>query len=425
MSKNEIPKGTTDYYGKEAQLRDYVLSIIEKTYKKYGFESLYTPIIENAEVFNGHHGEGEKLLFKFNDKENNNLVLKYDATVPLARVISMHKDIALPYKRYQLQPSFRDDEIDKGHYREFIQCDGDVIGSKSLYTDAEFICISYDVLSNLGFDDFTIRLNHRKIIQAIAEKENMSSKEEILGIQRAIDFADKINKGSIAEIKKEMNKTNLNSKIINDIIEMMEITRKSLTLLETLDNLKEYFANNETAEKGIKELKKIVSLLPDYILDKIKIDFTLARGADYYTGFIIEAVINNVNVGAVLGGGRYDNLLQSFSNENIPAVGIAFGMERIIVSMKEKGIDNICLEDNNKLLLYVKPNQDKIAVKISNELRKKYNVCVVFENEIEDNKLRDYCLNKGFYKIATIDENNMYQLHTIDEKMQNEQKCVQ
>lgn len=337
----------------------------------------------------------------------------------------MHKDIVLPYKRYQLQPSFRDDEIDKGHYREFVQCDGDVIGSNSLYTDAEFICISYDVLSNLGFDDFTIRLNHRKIIQAIAEKENMSSKEEVLGIQRAIDFADKINKGSIAEIKKEMDKTNLNPKIINDIIEMMEITRNSSTLFETLDNLKEYFVNNETAKKGINELKIIVSLLPDYILAKAKIDFTLARGADYYTGFIIEAVINNVNVGAVLGGGRYDNLLQSFSNESIPAVGIAFGMERIIVSMKEKGIDNIYLKDNNKLLLYVKLNQDKIAVKISNELRKKYNVCVVFENEIEHNKLRAYCLNKGFYKIATIDENNMYQLHTIDVKMQNEQKCVQ
>lgn len=248
----------------------------------------------------------------------------------------------------------------------------------------------------------------------------MSSKEEILAIQRAIDFADKINKGSIAEIKKEMDKTNLNSKIINDIIEMMEITRNSSTLFETLDNLKEYFANNETAKKGINELKTIVSLLPDYILAKAKIDFTLARGADHYTGFIIEAVINNVNVGAVLGGGRYDNLLQSFSNESIPAVGIAFGMERIIVSMKEKGIDNIYLKDNNKLLLYVKLNQDKIAVKISNELRKKYNVCVIFENEVKNNKLKDYCLNKDFYKIATIDENNMYQMHTVNKLIENE-----
>ena len=412
---NSIPVGTTDYYGKNANLRNYVLSIIEKIYKKYGFENLNTPIIENAEVFKGHHGEGEKLLFKLKDKNNNNLVLKYDSTVPLARVISMHDDIKLPYKRYQMQPSFRDDEIDKGHFREFIQCDGDIVGSNSLVSDSEFVCISHDALKQMGFEDFTIRLNHRKLIQAIAEKENITSREGILEIQRAIDLADKINKGSIKEIKKEMLKANLKENIVDTIIEIINISKNYSNILTSLEKLEEYFGNNENAKEGIKDLKEIISLLPEAVLKNVKIDFTLARGADYYTGFIIEAVINNLKIGAVLGGGRYDDLVAAFSNKKVPAVGLAFGMERLIIAMKELGLDKKSYDEEGKILLYADPSQKNNAVKVANKLRSKYNVSLVFNNELNYDQVKDYCISGGFSLIASLNKDGGYNFYSINE----------
>lgn len=199
---NNIPLGTSDVKGFDARVKDYVLGKIKEVYENYGFEPLYTPIIENAEVFNGHHGEGEKLLFKLKDKQGMELVLKYDSTVPLARVISMYPEIQKPYKRYQLQESFRDDDVDKGHFREFVQCDGDVVGATTLLADAEIIMIAYDGLNKIGFSDFTIRINHRKIIQGIAEKAGIYSDSGFIKIQRAIDMLIKSLKMEWLELSK-------------------------------------------------------------------------------------------------------------------------------------------------------------------------------------------------------------------------------
>lgn len=176
--KNTIPLGTSDVFGFDARIKDYVLDKIKCVYERYGFEPLYTPILENAEVFNGHHGEGEKLLFKLTDKSNEELVLKYDSTVPLARVVSMYHEIQKPYKRYQLQQSFRYDDVDKGHFREFIQCDGDIVGTESLLADAEITMIAHDGLAEIGFTNFTIRLNHRKIIQGLQKNQEYFQKED-------------------------------------------------------------------------------------------------------------------------------------------------------------------------------------------------------------------------------------------------------
>lgn len=416
-----IPAGTTDYYGNEARLRDEVVRRLIKVYEKYGFEALYTPIIENAEVFNGHHGEGEKLLFKFNDKKGEDYVLKYDSTVPLARVVSMHNDIQLPYKRYQFQDSFRDDEIDKGHYREFMQCDGDIVGTKSLSSDAEFIMISHDGLKSVGFEDFTIRINHRKLIKGIADLAKYSTKEELLSIQRAIDIADKINKGSINDIRNELLNANIEEKVVNIIIELVEIVNGN-TVRKSLKEIEHYFkSTSENGVLGANELKEIVSYLPDEVIDKLKVDFTLARGADYYTGFILEGIINNVKLGAVLGGGRYDDLVNAFGGGDIPAVGMAFGLERLIVSLKELGLDKSLISSaSNKVLVYGSNIEVKEAVKLANHLRdRNKNVSLIFSNEVSYDNLLKYCVYNNINDVYIPLGNLQYSKLTASEVSKN------
>ena len=373
---NSIPLGTSDVKGFDARVKDYVLGKIKEVYENYGFEPLYTPIIENAEVFNGHHGEGEKLLFKLKDKQGMDLVLKYDSTVPLARVISMYPEIQKPYKRYQLQESFRDDDVDKGHFREFVQCDGDVVGANTLLADAEIIMIAYDGLDKIGFSDFTIRINHRKIIQGIAEKAGIYSDSGFIKIQRAIDYADKIIKNGVAGIKQDLEKRNVSDTVINVICDLVNIVTEDP--FETLDKIQGYLADSNSALEGIQELREILTYIPSKVLSKVKIDFTLARGADYYTGFIIESIINNIELGAVLGGGRFDNLVEAFCDEKVPAVGMAFGLERIITAMKELELTDKLEIYPKKVIILDNSELQYDIIKCSSILRERFDVSILY-----------------------------------------------
>lgn len=373
---NNIPLGTSDVKGFDARVKDYVLGKIKEVYENYGFEPLYTPIIENAEVFNGHHGEGEKLLFKLKDKQGMELVLKYDSTVPLARVISMYPEIQKPYKRYQLQESFRDDDVDKGHFREFVQCDGDVVGATTLLADAEIIMIAYDGLNKIGFSDFTIRINHRKIIQGIAEKAGIYSDSGFIKIQRAIDYADKIIKNGVAGIKQDLEKRNVSDTVINVICDLVNIVTEDP--FETLNKIQGYLADSNSALEGIQELREILTYIPSKVLSKVKIDFTLARGADYYTGFIIESVINNIELGAVLGGGRFDNLVEAFCDERVPAVGMAFGLERIITAMKELELTDKLEIYPKKVIILDNSELQYDIIKCSSILRERFDVSILY-----------------------------------------------
>lgn len=373
---NSIPLGTSDVKGFDARVKDYVLGKIKEVYENYGFEPLYTPIIENAEVFNGHHGEGEKLLFKLKDKQGMELVLKYDSTVPLARVISMYPEIQKPYKRYQLQESFRDDDVDKGHFREFVQCDGDVVGATTLLADAEIIMIAYDGLDKIGFSDFTIRINHRKIIQGIAEKAGIYSDSGFIKIQRAIDYADKIIKNGVAGIKQDLEKRNVSDTVINVICDLVNIVTEDP--FETLDKIQGYLADSNSALEGIQELREILTYISSNVLSKVKIDFTLARGADYYTGFIIESIINNIELGAVLGGGRFDNLVEAFCDEKVPAVGMAFGLERIITAMKELELTDKLEIYHKKVIILDNSELQHDIIKCSSILREKFDVSILY-----------------------------------------------
>jgi histidyl-tRNA synthetase len=384
---NRIPIGTNDVIGKDARVRDYIIQNVKNTYERYGFEPLYTPSIENAEVFNGHHGEGEKLLFNFKDKNNQDLVLKYDSTVPLARVVSMHPEIARPYKRYQLQSSFRDDTVDKGHFREFVQLDGDIVGADSLAADAEFAMIAHDVLKSIGFDDFKIRLNHRKLIKGIAEQSDIYDKKGLLEVQRAIDYADKITKNGLTGIRADLERRNVTPKVVDKIVELVSVV--SNDSFKSLDNIEQVMKKSTVAREGIDELREILGCIPSKMHNKVGIDFTLARGADYYTGAILEGVINNIKLGAVLGGGRYDDLVSKFSGEKVSAVGMAFGLERLMIGMRETYIDQKQGIIPPSVVLNYPQSMQKEVMKIANALRENFNVSLNY-NETNEEKAQNY-----------------------------------
>lgn len=208
-----VPQGTADIFGAKMRLREHVIHTIERVYRQFGFELLSTPILENASVFSGHHGEGEKILFNLRDKKDVPLVLRYDLTVPLARVMGMYPDIPRPFKRYQIASSFRDDEPDKGHFREFTQCDADIVGVANLAADAEVVIMADSGLRQIGFDSYNIRVNHRSILNGIAEYI-CGFGCNVLTFQRSLDFADKVLKQGIEGIKHDLAKKGFNNQSI-------------------------------------------------------------------------------------------------------------------------------------------------------------------------------------------------------------------
>lgn len=325
--KHNIPLGTSEIFGVDMRRRQAVIDTIRNVYETFGFEPLHTPILENAEVFNGHHGEGEKLLFTFADSQGERLVNRYDLTVPLARFAGSHPEIPRPLKRYQIETVFRDDKPDLGHFREFTQCDGDVIGNACLSADAEVINVAHFGLSKLGFSDFTIRVNHRGIIKAVAEKAGVFDDTGVRMVQRALDFSDKVTKSGIEGVRRDLTDYGAPENVIDTIIEMILLDGDDA--LGKLSAIEQALNFSETGLAAVDELRTILEMVPDSILDRTSVDLTLARGADYYTGFILEGVITSVPVGAVLGGGRYDNLV----GKPEPAVGMAFGLERILTAM--------------------------------------------------------------------------------------------
>ncbi|MDR3643212.1 MAG: ATP phosphoribosyltransferase regulatory subunit [Candidatus Doudnabacteria bacterium] len=357
--KNAVPPGTTDKLGLGMRVRDYVIRILRSVYEKSGFTPHDTPTIENEVVFDGHHGEGEKLIFRLEDNKKHRLVLRYDLTVPLARVASSHPDLPRPYKRYQFGYVFRDDKPDKGHFREFMQCDGDIIGASSLLADADIISVACRGLCDLGFRQFVIRVNHRMIIQAIAARAGITGKDGILKVQRAMDYADKVTKAGLEGIREDLKRRRVGSALIESIMGVIAI---SGSLEDMLQHLQDNLHDQPAGLTGIAELRKIFSYLPDEVLSHVRIDLTLARGADYYTGFILEGVIPGVPIGAVLGGGRFDNLVGAFGAPPEPAVGMAFGLDRILAVMKELDMLKSELVLPDKVLVAYCGNNDSTAM---------------------------------------------------------------
>lgn len=357
ITKPSLPKGTRDFSPQEMVKRNYIFDTIKTVFKKYGYAEIQTPSMENLATLTGKYGdEGDKLIFKILNsgdylaKVNENLLitrnsqlatsaisekaLRYDLTVPFARYVVMHQnEISFPFKRFQVQPVWRADRPQKGRYREFYQCDADVVGSPSLLNEAEFILIYHEALSNLGLKDFTIKINNRKILSGIAEI--IGKPDLIVDMTVAIDKLDKIGFDGVTKELLERGFTN------DDINKLQPVIMLQGTNDEKLASLKTVLANSETGLKGIAEIETVFGYLKNLIshissiTSHIELDITLARGLNYYTGCIFEVKTNEVAMGSIGGGGRYDDLTGMFGLKDLTGVGISFGADRIYDVLEE------------------------------------------------------------------------------------------
>ncbi len=424
--KPTIPKGTRDFSPLVMNRRNYIFNTIEKVFKLYGFLQIETPAIENLSVLMGKYGdEGDKLLFKIlnsgdflskvddkllskkNSTEITNKIsekgLRYDLTVPFARYVVQHQnEITFPFKRYQIQPVWRADRPQKGRYREFYQCDVDIIGSNSLLNEIEIIKITDKIFSLLDLN-ITIKINNRKILQGIAESFNQPDK--IINIAVAIDKLDKI---GINKVANELKQNNIN----DDLIKFFKNSIANNNL--SLENLKKLFSDkkSEIGLKGINELNFIKEYLSYIKLKKAKIefDFSLARGLNYYTGAIFEVKSNDIEIGSITGGGRYDNLSEVFGLKNVSGVGISFGADRIYDVMEKLNKFPKNIETTTKILFVnFGETEEKYCLKLIDQIRDNNINAELYPSAAKLKKQISYANNKNIPYVALIGENEIAQ----------------
>lgn len=352
MEKPTLPKGTRDFGPAIMAKRQFIFDAIRDVFQRFGFQPLETPAMENLSTLTGKYGEeGDQLLFKILNSgdflkgadpakvtdyraltpEIAEKGLRYDLTVPFARYVVMNRnEVTFPFKRYQIQPVWRADRPQKGRYREFYQCDADVVGTDSLLCEAEIILMIKSVFGTLGISDYTIKVNHRDVLNGVAEVIGAAGNEVALFV--GIDKLDKIGEQKVRE--------ELGAKGFSDhsLDMLFAILNHKASTSEKLAFLQEKFTNSSHGKKGIEDLGQVFRLVKGLGSDEGNVDFdiALARGLSYYTGCIFEVKINNVSIGSVSGGGRYDHLTQAFGDkENLSGVGFSFGVDRIFDAMEE------------------------------------------------------------------------------------------
>ncbi len=360
ITKPGLPKGTRDFSPSEMVKRNYIFETIKRVFRKYGYAEIQTPSMENLSTLTGKYGdEGDKLIFKilnsgdFLSKVDATLLaeaqsqgiltkisekaLRYDLTVPFARYVVMHQhEISFPFKRFQIQPVWRADRPQKGRYREFYQCDADVVGAASLLNEAEFVLIYEEVLSRLGLKDFEIKINNRKILSGIAEI--IGKPDLIVDLTVAIDKLDKI---GLEGVTSELLSRGFDQKDIDTLRPVILLEGDNVQKIEAL---KQVLASSATGLRGIEEIEEVFHLVkclsqnhPERIRP-LQLDITLARGLNYYTGCIFEVKTNEVAMGSIGGGGRYDDLTGMFGLKDLTGVGISFGADRIYDVLEELGL---------------------------------------------------------------------------------------
>ena len=387
--KTQPARGMRDFLSEDVRKREYVIGVIKKVYERYGFEPLETPAAENIETLMGKYGEeGNQLIFKILKRGVHqgtgeaDLALRYDLTVPLARVVAEYRD-KLPkfFKRYQIQPVWRADRPARGRFREFYQCDVDVLGSRSMIVEAEICAAACEVLLRLGFGDFCMRLNHRKALTGILGVAGVVLENHDSALI-ALDKLDKIGSGGV---KKEFMARGVNEaagerllKFFSDLGSLEQAAEivageKSQQALNKaiLGRIVEFVSDNELGAQGVAELQSILNYVDAMgLADRIKIDPSLARGLSYYTGAIMEMNVKDL-AGSLGGGGRYDNLVGMFLGQDIPACGFSLGLERILVVMSERGMFPESVGSAPADVMVAIWNEESIAesIKLAQELR--------------------------------------------------------
>ena len=424
--KPSIPKGTRDFLPLDVAKRSYLFSVIRSVYEKHGFLPIETPSFELSSTLMGKYGEeGDRLIFRLlnsGDKmkkadlqalEAGNLpkfasslsekALRYDLTVPFARFVAQHQnDITFPFKRYQIQPVWRADRPQHGRYQEFYQCDGDSIGSDSLLNEVEFIQIIDSVLTQLAIPSFTIKINNRKILSGIAEV--CGEAHHLIPITVALDKMDKIGSaGVIAELESK----GLSQDAIDKISPLFSLKG---TPEEQLRLMEKYLSNSVVGLKGINELRYVFETIASIGVQEAKIEFdvTLARGLNYYTGAIFEVKVDNINMGSICGGGRYDDLTATFGLSGVSGVGISFGADRIYDVLEELNLfpKNVSLS-LSVLFVNLGHKESLVSMQLAKELRSNDIDCEVYPSAAKLQKQLKYANERGCTWVVIIGEEEL------------------
>ena len=415
----QVPKGTRDFTSKVMFRRNYIFKKVRSCFERYGYAPIETPAMENIETLSGKYGqEGDRLIFKILNsgdflskskidstttskslsKDISNKALRYDLTVPFARfVVNNQNQITFPFKRYQMQNVWRADRPQKGRFREFYQCDADVIGSKSLLNEIELIQLCDDIFTSLNIPNIQILINNRKILAAMIEL--MSASEYF---DQFVIILDKIDKIGVENVKKELIKLGIDIKKINLLDKFLNI--KNINDISVLVN------QNELGKKGIEELDFILKSIDSLELksSELKFNISLARGLDYYTGSIFEVKSSDVNIGSVAGGGRYDDLTSIFGLKDVSGVGISFGIDRIYLVMEELGLFPKDIDISSKVLfLNFGELEAKYCFKYLKELRNNNISSELYPNNDKIKKQMNYANNKGVQFVVMIGEDEM------------------
>lgn len=345
MIKTQTLKGFRDFLPSKMRKRQYVINKLTAVFESFGFEPLETPALEYEEILLGKYGnEGDKLMYRFTDNGGRKVALRYDQTVPLARVIAQYQnEISIPFKRYQIQPVWRAENTQKGRFREFLQCDIDTVGAGSPLSDVEIIAVVAKSLEQLGFKGFKILLNDRSIFSLLI-KRGIADEKDIVSIIRTLDKLKKIGREAVLE----------------ELIKKGFGSEKATYIIQQIDSL------NPTDR-----IQQIFSCLEKFNITPPRCEFlpTLARGLDYYTGMIFEVEIEGYNAGSIGGGGRYDNLIGIFAGKQIPAVGFAFGFDRLIEAMEELAFFPKNLSSAKVLVTVFSPDLADESLMVSARLR--------------------------------------------------------
>lgn len=435
--KPSIPKGTRDFSSTEVANRNYIFNTIRSTFETFGFQPIETPSFEKSETLMGKYGEeGDRLIFKIlnsgdylkkadetllAEKNSQKLIssisekaLRYDLTVPFARYVVQHQnDITFPFKRYQIQPVWRADRPQKGRFREFYQCDADVVGSKSLWQEVEFVQLYDTVFTQLGLTGTTIKINNRKVLSGIAEVIGASDK--LIDFTVALDKLDKIGKEGVV---KEMLAKGISEVAIEKVNPLFNFTGSNLDKLTSLETM---LSSSEEGTKGVEELRFIVNSITELGLQSanLDIDVTLARGLNYYTGAIYEvAAPEGVKMGSIGGGGRYDDLTGIFGLKDVSGVGISFGLDRIYLVMEELGLfGEVELPKPKVVFLNFDSSSDISKMKAIQALRKNNIKCEFYPDLAESNKQQKrqwkYVTNRGIEFAVSKVENDVYSVKNM------------
>lgn len=419
MAKAAIPKGTRDFGPKQMLGRNFIFDTLKRVFQTYGFQPIETPAMEKVETLTGKYGEeGDRLIFKIlarGEKLNRGIqklstsektplsvlsedALRYDLTVPFARfVVQNRNDLVFPFKRYQIQPVWRADRPQKGRYREFYQCDVDVIGSNSLLNEVELIQLVNTGFSKLGLNDVTIRINNRKILAGLAEVANQTENFGVITV--AIDKLDKI---GIEGVIKELKDKEIPEEAIQKISSVLELQGNS-----DLTAIREILRGSEVGQKGIDELEFMLTSVSQLGVTNAVPDFTLARGLDYYTGAIFEVTHNEFN-SSICGGGRYDDLTGVFGLKDMSGVGISFGADRIYDLMLDKGLFPTYTADSTKLLFVNFGDQEAAYVLgLLKAIRKAGINAELFPDSAKMKKQMKYAHDKSIEFVAMVGDQEM------------------